>query len=256
MKAIGASSLVGFTGYAGAQQGQQNQQASDDDGSTDDQGGMRKRVPVIDIPVINGYYDGDEVWFLHTDASEQQMAKMMTEMIDYPTYHTPALADAADHDEAAPIYVFTNGIDQSDEEPWGGGLFNYQIDVLDSVPTDDDYTSLRNPHRVTWEEDADPRILTSEEEVVEADEAGELTVKRTEMIVTAPVVSWPGSSETVHMGGGPSGLSDMNESGMDEQCPMCENGSERCPMHGGNDSGMGNTSDTGDDTDGRGNDSS
>lgn len=234
MKVIGASSLMGFAGYAGAQPGEQDQhQHADNQDGGNDQQGMLNQIPVIDIPVINGYYDGNQVWFLHTDVSEQQMAEMMTEMIGYPTYHTPALADAVDADEAAPIYVFTNGIDHSDEEPWGGGPFNYQIDVLDSVPDDDDYTSLRNPHRVTWAEDAEPRILQSAEAVVDAEEDGELMIESTDIIVTAPVVSWPGSSEDVHLG---RGSADME---MSEQCPMCDEMSDQCPRHGNDNSGMG-----------------
>lgn len=231
MKALGVSSLIGFTGYAGAQQGQQDQQATDND-ATENQEEMLKRVPRIDIPVINGYYNGDEVWFLHTDVSEQQMAEMMTKMIDYPTHHTPALANAVNADEAAPLYVFTNGIDHSDEEPWGGGAFNYQIDVLNSVPDDDGYTSLRNPHRVTWEDDVSPEILESEEAVLAAENAGKLTIEQTEVVVTAPVVSWPDGPDDVHMGRGSSNMSDMDgETGMSEQCSMCDDGDNDCPLH-------------------------
>lgn len=230
MKALGASSLVGFTGYAGAQQGQQDQQVDDD--SPSNQEGMSGHVPMINIPVINGYYDGDEVWFMHIDVSEQQMAEMMTEMINHPTHHAPALADAVDVNEAAPMYVFTNGIDHSGEEPWGGGPFNYQIDILDSVPNDDGYTSLRNPYRVTWEDDASPEILESEESVLDAEDAGELTIEQTEVIVTAPVVNWPGGPGDVQTGMGASDMADMDdESGMTEQCPMCDGNGDDCPMH-------------------------
>ena len=227
LQAFGVS---GLTGLAGCTQASSMMNIHDQNPGNktqkEDHEEMLKRIPVIDIPVINGYYEGDEVWFIHTDTSEEMMAEMMTEMINYPTYHTPQLAEAVDTDEAAPLYVFTNGIDHSDEEPWGGGPFNYQIDVLDSVPGDDGYTALRNPHRVTWAEDASPEVLQSESEVLDAEEAGEVTIEQTDVVVTAPVVSWPGSPEDVHMGRGPADM-DM---------------SSQCPMHGENDSEMENHS--------------
>lgn len=222
LQAFGVSGLAGIAGCSQAS-GRMNTHDQDSDSETQDNDheGMLKRIPVIDIPVINGYYEGDEAWFIHTDTSEEMMAEMMTEMINYPTYHTPQLAEAVDPDEAAPLYVFTNGIDHSDKEPWGGGPFNYQIDVLDSIPGDDTYTALRTPHRVTWDEEASPEILRSEAEVLDAEEAGEVTIEQTDVIVTAPVVSWPGSPETVHMGRGPA---DMD---MSDKCPKhAENNSE------------------------------
>lgn len=43
-----------------------------------------------------------------------------------------------------------------------------------------------------WHEDADPRILRSVNELMAARDAGELSIKPTDVVVTAPVVSWPG----------------------------------------------------------------
>lgn len=93
---------------------------------------------------------------------------------------------------AGAIYVFKNGVDRSDAQPWGGGPFGYQIDILDSVPDDQAYTPLRNPHIVTWTEDADPRVLTSVEELMTACSSGKLEITTTDVVVTAPIVSWPG----------------------------------------------------------------
>ncbi|MEE8116051.1 MAG: hypothetical protein V3T28_02985, partial [Gemmatimonadales bacterium] len=95
------------------------------------------------------------------------------------------------------FYVFTNGISQEGVEPWGGGPLGYQIDIFESVPGDEGYTPLRNPHLVTWNETAAPRILTSVAELLEAERNGELTVTQTNVIVNAPVVRWP----TEYLGG-------------------------------------------------------
>lgn len=144
------------------------------------------------IPVIDGFYEGEKVWFLHTDVTDPKMAERLTMMINYKTVLAPKNAEAVDVDKIAKLYVFTNGIDQSGVKPWGGGPFNYQIDIFDSVPGDEGYTSIRNPHLVTWNEDAVPRILKSEKELLEAEANGELSIKKTPVVVNVPVVRWPG----------------------------------------------------------------
>lgn len=152
--------------------------------------------PYVQLPAIDAYHDGEVVWFIHTESSDEMMAKMLTEMVDYPTLHAAALGDIAP-EKAAKIYVFTNGVDRSDAKPWGGGPFHYQIDVFDSVPGEVGYSPLRNPHKVTWAEQAQPRVLKTEQEILEAEQKGELTIEPTKMIVNAPIVDWPGRHDSV-----------------------------------------------------------
>lgn len=196
---LGAAGLLGATGYAGATQDGDEDNTKASETKNNDSSLTFERVPAIDLPVIDAYYEGDVVWFIHTDVSAEDMADRLREMIDYPTYHTPALADAVDLDAAAPIYVFTNGVDRSDAEPWGGGPFGYQIDVLDTVPGDEGYTPVRNPKMVTWNDDADPEILTSVDEIQCAEDNCRLRVMETDVAVTAPVVNWPGGPDAPHM---------------------------------------------------------
>ena len=65
------------------------------------------------------------------------------------------------------------------------------------MPGDEDYTPLRTPQMVTWNESAAPRILTSLAELLEAERNGELTIGPSNVIVNAPVVRWP----TDYLGG-------------------------------------------------------
>lgn len=224
LKVLGVSGLAGLTGYAGAASGKQPQDpqpAQAADGDEDDDDEMFEQIPALDIPVIDAYYNGEKVWFIHTSASTQQMATQLQEMIHSPVLHVPALDDMVDLDALAPIYVFRNGIDRSNAEPWGGGPFGFQIDILDSVPGDEDYTPLRRPNVVTWNEDADPRILESVEELMEAEEAGDLSIQRMDVVVNAPVVDWPGGSlGGIHMNMGPSMMQDMCE--MQNRSEMCD----------------------------------
>jgi len=141
----------------------------------------------ITIPMIDGYYNGEKVFFVHTEVSDKTMAEMMSMMINFPTFYVSELTNIPS-EEMAKVYVFTNGI--SGSGPYGGGPFMYQIDVLDSVPNQMGYSQFRIPHLVTWSDDSTPRILTSVNEILVAESNGELTIQKTDNVVNAPLVVW------------------------------------------------------------------
>ena len=139
------------------------------------------------IPLIDGYYNGEKVFFVHTEVSDKPMAEMMSMMINFPTLHVSELMNIS-QDDMAKVYVFTNGIAGSG--PYGGGPFMYQIDVLDSVPNQIGYSQFRVPHLVTWNENSTPRIMTSVDEILKADANGEITIQSSDMVVNAPMIVW------------------------------------------------------------------
>jgi len=141
----------------------------------------------ITIPMIDGYYNGERVFFVHTEVSDKPMAEMMSWMINFPTLHTSELKNIPE-DDMSKVYVFTNGIAGS--EPYGGGPFMYQIDVFDSIPDQMGYSQFRNPHLVTWSENSSPRLLTSVEELLEAEANGEVSIEKTDLVVNAPMIVW------------------------------------------------------------------
>lgn len=141
----------------------------------------------ITMPMIEGYYNGDKVFFVHTEVSDKDMAEMMSMMINFPTLHTSNLKDIPS-EEMAKLYVFTNGI--SGSGPYGGGPFMYQIDVFDSIPDQMGYSQFRVPHLVTWNENSTPRILISVDEIMSAESKGELTIQKTDNVVNAPMLIW------------------------------------------------------------------
>jgi len=148
----------------------------------------------ITIPLIDGYYNGDKVFFVHTEVSDKEMAEMMTMMINFPTLHVPDLKNMPP-DEMSKVYVFTNGI--SGSGPYGGGPFMYQIDVFDSIPDQMGYSQFRVPHLVTWNENSTPRILISVDEIMEAESKAELTIQKTDNVVNTPMIVWKsGGMET------------------------------------------------------------
>lgn len=187
LSVTGAASWLGVTTPVAGTQGRLTGATLDPD-SDDEQ---FEDEPAINIPVIDAYYEGEKVWFLHTSVSSKQMVERLTEMINYPTLHVPKLAEIVDIEALGDIYVFKNGVDQSDVEPWGGGPFGFQIDIMDSIPGDQAYTPLRRPNIVTWCENAKPKILTSVDDLLAARDAGKVTIQPTDVVVTAPIVSWP-----------------------------------------------------------------
>ena len=141
----------------------------------------------ITIPMIDGYYNGERIFFVHTEVSDKPMAEMMTMMINFPTLYTSELKNIPE-DDMSKVYVFTNGIAGSG--PYGGGPFMYQIDVFDSIPDQGGYSQFRVPHLVSWNDDSTPRILTSVDEILEAESNGELTIQKTDNVINAPMVVW------------------------------------------------------------------
>lgn len=135
-------------------------------------------------PAVKGYAKGGEVRFLHTEASDPQVAAMLTRMMGPQVVEVPRLAQAAEG-VLGKVYVFTNGLKD-------GGPFGFQPDVFDSVPGDADYSPLRALHLVAWKAGVVPRELRSAGEIRAAEAQGQVTITRPGAVVNMPVLSWPG----------------------------------------------------------------
>jgi len=152
----------------------------------------------LTIPMIDGYYNGEKVYFIHTEISDKDIADMMSTMINFPTLHVPDLDDIS-QDDLGKVYIFTNGITGSG--PYGGGPFFFQIDIFDSVPGMNEYHQFRVPQLVTWNEDSNPILLTSIQDLFEAETNGELSIESTDFVVNAPMIVWTsdGATQTASM---------------------------------------------------------
>lgn len=138
-------------------------------------------------PLVGGIYNGGDLYFIHTETSDPEVAALLTEMMGgVAVVHVPELA-AAPPEQLAQLYVFVNGIE-------GNGPFGFQKDIFDSVPGDPAYRPLRKLNRVEWQEGATPRILNDVAEVEAALAAGEVTVTQPGIVVNMPVLLWPGGS--------------------------------------------------------------
>jgi len=141
----------------------------------------------ITMPLIDGYYNGEKVYFIHTEVSDKDISEMLTMMVNFPTLHVSELKNILP-DDLAIVYIFTNGIPGSG--PYGGGPFFFQIDIFDAVPGQNGYSQFRSPHLVTWSENSGPRLLTSVEELLEAEANGEVSIEKTDLVVNAPMIVW------------------------------------------------------------------
>ena len=148
-------------------------------------GGVSGRAPVV--PPVTGYAAGEEILFIHTEASDSAIARTLTEMMGSPVPVVPSLAEVPETVTAA-VYVFANGV-----QPDGArGPLKYQPDVFDCPVGEPCYRPLRRVRLVSWADPDTAVVLRSAEAVRAALERGELTAERPGVVVNMPLLTWPG----------------------------------------------------------------
>lgn len=143
----------------------------------------RLTVPVA-IPLLRGFAKGGEVFYITTEASDNDLAEALTRKTNFRVVFTPVLA-AAPKETLDDMYVFTNGIS-------GSGTLGFQPDIFGSVPGDEDYSPAWIVNHVTWKPGAAAKELRSEKDVRDAESAAQVTVTKTKLVVNCPFIKWPG----------------------------------------------------------------
>ena len=77
----------------------------------------------------------------------------------------------------APIWAVTNGADG-------------QHNIVDTVPGQSDYSPLWQVNMVTWKTGVTPRLLKSSAEVMQAQQAGDVSIQQTTTVVNCPVLGF------------------------------------------------------------------
>ena len=77
----------------------------------------------------------------------------------------------------APIWAVTNGVAA-------------QHNIVDTVPGLPDYSPLWQVNKVTWKAGVTPRLLTSAAQVKQAEQTGDVTIAKTNMVVNCPVLGF------------------------------------------------------------------
>jgi len=142
----------------------------------------RANVPAV-IPLHQGFYNGDSVYFIVTDSSDQKHADIVTEQQGWKVELAPLLANAP---EAAlsPVYIFKNGVD-------GSGVHGFQGEVFSSTPAQEDYSALTSHVHVMWNDDATPEVLDSEDAILAAQANDMVTFTEPEVVMNMPQIVWP-----------------------------------------------------------------
>lgn len=145
----------------------------------------RTNVP-IDIPLLKGYENGNEIYFIATDVSDEKTAAFASNLTGFKVNYAPALAQTPDSARAQ-AYAFTNGVA-------GNGPFGFQIPVVNAKPGDEGYSPLWQVNEVTLIDNATARELKSVEEIITAEQNGELSINNTDIVVNHPAIQWQNGS--------------------------------------------------------------
>ena len=143
-----------------------------------------EEMPTAALPAGMAYAEGKEIYFVHTEVSDAEIASLLTDMMSSPVLLVPALADVPDS-ALADVYVFENGLE-------GKGPLGFQADVFDNPPGSPGYSPLRRLNVVTWTDPARSRLLTSVADLQAAEQAGELSIAQPGVVINMPFVVWDG----------------------------------------------------------------
>jgi hypothetical protein len=139
---------------------------------------------VASVPPGRAYLDGQEIYFIHTEVSDADVAKVLSSMMNSPVIYVPALSQVP-ASALANVYVFKNGIK-------GMGPLGFQPDIFDNPPGSTGYSPLRRLTLITWKDTANTRELKSLAEIQSASSRGEITLEQTTVVINMPFITWPG----------------------------------------------------------------
>lgn len=149
----------------------------------------RANVPAT-IPMHMGYYNNEMVHYIITDSSEATHAETITQMQGWKVELAPSLDQTPDS-ALSKVYFFTNGIE-------GDGIHGYQNQVFTTTPEQGDtYSALTSHTHIAWIDQTNARELTSEEQILQAEENGEIILEDLPVVLNMPQIMWPGGQMMV-----------------------------------------------------------
>jgi hypothetical protein len=140
----------------------------------------------IDIPLIKGYENGNEIFFIGTDVSDQGVSSMLTNLTGFKVNFSPLLAQTPVNARGQ-VYLFENGVE-------GIGPLGFQLPVTNAKPGDEGYSPLQQVNFVRWTDQSAAIELKSVDEIMEHGDMGHLVVNQTNVIANHPAIQWNGGS--------------------------------------------------------------
>jgi hypothetical protein len=140
---------------------------------------------VVELPLVSGWYEGREVQYVTTDVSDPDAA------IEMGANYVPRLANA--------IVPVAPGKPGAVERIYRVSNFK-QGSVLPSIPDpvgaanrNRNYSPIWQVYVVTWAAGTTPRELRAEDEVLDAEEKGQVSISKSNIVVNCPVVFFAGA---------------------------------------------------------------
>ncbi len=140
------------------------------------------RDALVQLPLLEGWFDGEVVFYVTTDVSDADVAKAKH------ANFAPRLADALSRVTDGParpsstdkVYAVTNFKQDS--------IFASAPQPMGHLNQDKAYSPLWRMVTVTWAAGGAPKTLRSEEQVLAAVEAGWVRIEATNVVLNCPIV--------------------------------------------------------------------
>lgn len=143
----------------------------------------KANVPVT-IPMHKGIFNSTSLFYIITDSSDQDFAKIISEKQSWKVEFSPPIGNTPST-ALQKIYVFTNGIT-------GNGIYGFQNEVFSNTPDQEsEYSPLSSIVEVTWKKGQNRTILESSEEILKAIEGERIEFKETGIVLNTPQIIWP-----------------------------------------------------------------
>ncbi len=143
-------------------------------------------LPLV-IPLVRGLYDGKDIFYIITEASNSDVASVLTTFTNFPVTFAPALAKSPPA-ALAQFYIFKNGVK-------GSGELGFQPTVSDSIPGGSDYSPLWKINYVEWKVPTTAAVLGSDNDITDALNQGKVTVTPTNIVINSPIIQWGGDKQ-------------------------------------------------------------
>jgi len=142
----------------------------------------KANIPVT-IPMHKGIFNSTSLFYIITDSSDQEFAKVISEKQNWKVEFSPPIGNASPT-TLQKIYVFTNGIT-------GNGIYGFQDEVFSSTPDQElEYSPLSSIVEVTWKKGQNRTVLESSEEILKAEEGERIEFKETGIVLNTPQIIW------------------------------------------------------------------
>ena len=143
----------------------------------------RANVPA-EIPLHQGYYNGESVYFIITDSSDSEYVEIITKQQGWKVELAPPLANTPES-ALSTTYIFSNGVQ-------GDGVIGFQGEVFSSTPAQPEvYSALTSNIQVTWNDGQRSVVLSSEEAILDAENQGKITLTKLDAVINMPQIVWP-----------------------------------------------------------------